>query len=300
MRSILLTSLLLITAISVLAQPAVRNADPPAVPAAVANVAADQAKIRAELAAQIADLEAKLADAKAKMNAMNADARTKMKANQAKLMPYLPYTNPENTILKATDQGLFIIGSGVIAKYDIKTLAPLGNLRLVDIPAQTNMKYRKNVPMGIATTNVMPAIQPVDAPVAPAIDWTKNARDNQLIMAKPVVIEDGKDLIIILNDKFFRVGMEKVNLISAADMTTKDGVVPNNNTGGEVPTVQLVDNTLYVMRGGNLWSLNAADGKELGQAKIPAALNNVNIKYLNGIGGNGGPIMMDMNAAGAM
>ncbi len=293
MRPILLASLLLIATISLLAQPAVvKPADKAVAPAAVADVAADGAKARAELAAQIADLEVKLADARAKMNVIDAEAKGKVvPINQAKIMPSLPYTNPENTILKATDHGLFIIGSGVIAKYDIKTLAPLGNLRLVDIPVPNYMMYRKKDPAGMAA----------DKPV----DWVKNNRDNQLIMAKPVVIEDGKDLIIILNDKFLRVGMDKVNLIASADMTVKKdaaGVTTTaaatGNNGGEVPTVQLVDNTLYVMSGGNLWSLNAADGKELGQSKIPIDPNNKINKYLGG--GIGGPIMMNFDALGAM
>lgn len=300
MRSILLASLLFIIVVSVVAQPAVKPADQPVAPAA-ANFAAEQAK----LAAQIADLEARLADARATMKAMNADVNANIpfpkQTNLARIMPNYGYTNAGNGILKATDQGLFIIGSGVVAKYDVKTLNPLGSLRLLDPPVRPNMKYNGTMPM--ATTNVMPAPQPgavVDN--MPAFDWMKYSKDNLRFSAVPVVIVDGKDLIIIMADKFFRVGMEKVNLIATTEMVVKkdaNGATTEVNTGGEVPTVQLVDNILYVMRGGNLWSLNAADGKELGQTKIPVDLNG-NIKFGGGIGGIGGPKMMNMDAVAAM
>ncbi|MEI7833119.1 MAG: hypothetical protein WCJ56_07985 [bacterium] len=296
MRSIFLASLLFVATISVLAQPAVQPADQPVAPAAAANVAADQAKIRAELANQIAEMEAKLADAKAKMKAIEAEMNANIPNRPdklARIMPPYAYSNAGNCILKATDQGLFVIGSGAVVKYDAKTLKPLGSLRLLNAPTLSNKKYIDRTP--VATTNAMTAVQPgvVPAPTAPN-NWAKYAKDNLRFSAVPVVIVDNKDLIIIICDKFFRVGIEKVNLIAAADMKVmKDanGVTTEVNNGGEVPTVQLVDNILYVMRGGNLWSLNAADGKELGQTKIPTDPNG------NIAGGFGAPFATNIDAA---
>jgi len=292
MRSIFLASLLFIIAVSVLAQPAVKPADQPVAPAA-ANIAADQAK----LAAQIAELEAKLAEARAKMKAINADVNANIpitKPNKlARIMPNYGYTNGGNCILKATDQGLFVIGSGIVAKYDVKTLNPLGSLRLLNPPVRPNIAYNGIMPM--ATTNVMLDPKPGAAmDAAPAFDWVKYSKDNLRFTAVPVVIVDDKDLIIIISDKFFRVGTEKVNLIATSELTVKKDanvVTTTVNTGGEVPTVQLVNNILYVMRGGNLWSLNAADGKELGQTKIPNDLNG------NIAGGIGAPFATNIDAA---
>lgn len=163
-----------------------------------------------------------------------------------------PPTSRES-IIKVTPNGLFLLSRGILAKYDAKTLAPQGVLKLIDMPAQP--------------ARAAGWIAPDAAAMEANRQWSA-AR--QAAMAIPVVLETPDDLLIVQGDRFFRVSQVLFAVEAKADLAEKPaaGVVYYNNSA-VAPLVTLADTTLYVVRNTTVWSVDTATGEVLGKADLP-------------------------------
>ena len=198
-----------------------------------------------------------------------------MPAMMPALMPTFLDANSDNGAMLITEFGIFIVKNGMLAKYDAKTLISSGTVKLLDIPFSPQMANymlppKKGPVVDVANAPAPNVAMPV-IPEAPVFDWGKYSKDNQRFTAKPVIIADKADLIIIIYDKFTRIGMGKLDILAATDIIAQknaDGTAAEVNFFGE-PTIKLVDHILYINRG-VIMSVSPADGKVLGQVKLPA------------------------------
>lgn len=160
-----------------------------------------------------------------------------------------------------TANGVFVLHAGVLAKFDATTLQPQGAaLELFG-------------PLAAMPTLSEP---PTDQERTAMQSWVKGFT---MRLSPATMLAKGDELLIVQNNNFFRVNQQTM----AVD-TTKAGLLSQNAwaqtqlpvtqllmTGK--PVLQLVDNTLYVIIGANLVTVNADTGAVLSNGTLPQEMN---------------------------
>jgi hypothetical protein len=154
---------------------------------------------------------------------------------------------------------LFVLQDGKLTKYDGKTLKDEGSVQVVDAaklqPAAAN---RRGAARDGAQDNQLPP--PPQPPLA---------------MGQASLLLDGGNALIVTGDEFIRVDTDTMKF---ATRSTLPSVQDNQGQGGmpfphALPAeLKLNKDTLYILRGNLLCSVNIADGKVIAKVRTAAQL----------------------------
>lgn len=184
--------------------------------------------------------------------------------------------NQGSTIMLHTSKGLFVLRSGVLAKFNTSTLKVDKELSL----------------FGAAPT------MPADRTDRTAMQAYMT--DMQRRNAPGILLVKDNSLILLVGDGFARINQDTLTVEAAAtiapeataDTTT---TAPGGGAAFRMPTAApsylLSENTLFLMRGTEILSINVTDGKTLSRAALPKELQPTAMNFggrNNGAGGGGG------------
>jgi hypothetical protein len=172
-----------------------------------------------------------------------------------------------NTIMLKTDKGLFALRNAVLVKYDATTLQQVGEYQIFG-PAPT---------------------MPVDRTDQQAMqDYRTGLQKRQ---GPAVMIATKDSLLIIIGDGFGRIDMDtlkpeaKASLVPPVDPNAVPPANPVRAAAEPAPGYVLSDNTLYLMRGKEVLSINITDGTILARTALPTELQPA--QNMGGRGGGG-------------
>jgi len=184
-----------------------------------------------------------------------------------------PVTGPNtgSTVLVNTPKGLFALRDGVLAKYDIATLKPAQELQLFG---------------------------PMPAPPADFTDNTARQKyfsEFQRRTAPAIMIPKDTSLLVVVSDGFARINQDTLKVEASADLTPAGGTTTAAGGGmgrgfqqAAAPGFLLNGNTLYVMTGKEMLSINITDGKILARTALPQDLQPLQMNFPGGGGPGGG------------
>ena len=169
-----------------------------------------------------------------------------------------------NTLLVNTDEGLFVMRSGVIAKFDVETL-------------QVKHEY--------------PLFGAMPQPPADRTDraaMTAYNTDIQRRNAPAVMLAVKESLLVLIGDNFARINqktfeIEATGTLAAADAPAAPGGVMAF-LGEPAPTTLLEDDILYIVRQREMISLDITNGTVLARMALPADM----LPRQQGVGRGGG------------
>ena len=174
-----------------------------------------------------------------------------------------------NTQVANTDEGLFVMRAGVVAKFDVETLQVKGEYPLFGAAPQ------------------MPADRTDQA--AMRAYRTEMQRRN----APGVLLTTKESLLILIGDGFARINQKTFEIeakgsIAAVVDPAAPAPAPNMFAGMEpAPTCLLDGNILYIIRSREVISLDITDGKVLLRTPVPADM--MPQQRMNQPGGGGAP-----------
>ncbi|MHB9130214.1 MAG: hypothetical protein ACYDBB_03870 [Armatimonadota bacterium] len=172
------------------------------------------------------------------------EPRNKPKAAQPPRLPAQKGANSAVTV-EVTPFGLFVVSGGMLAKYDPVTVKPLGTLQLLE-----------PLPDAAAANKNNKALR----------DWRQDLNRR---LHPPVVLPQGEVLFIVTGDRFFRVNQQTLAIEMKAELF--DG------EAGKEPALPLLapffgkvnGQTLYLLRGSEVFALDTTTGKVLGRSPLP-------------------------------
>ncbi len=148
------------------------------------------------------------------------------------------------TILLNTDKGLFALRAGVVAKYDTTTLKEVQTLPLLGPAPEAPTDFQDREAM-------------------------QQYRQAMQMRQNALMIANADSLLIVIGDHFYRVNQETLKSDATADLHAADAAA---GAPEPVPGYALAGNTLFLMRGKEMLSLNITDGKILARAPLSKAM----------------------------
>lgn len=155
--------------------------------------------------------------------------------------------------MEATDDGLFILQNGLLAKFDVKNLKLLGGLRLLEpIPAapQTNDPAER-----------IRYFQEVARHLAPA-----------------TMIVHKRNLIIVQGNDFLRIDTQKLtidlrtNLVAPADVAKGATQLSDLFQPQRPPAYQVSEEILYLLRADEIVAIDLTTGKVVSRGALPGEM----------------------------
>ncbi len=178
-----------------------------------------------------------------------------------------------------TPNGVFVLKSGVLVKYDT-TLKQQGTpLELFGAP----------LPARPTVSN-----PPTDTETQAMMAWMQDAAPR---LSAAAMLAKGDELLIVIGSTLYRVNQKTMALdTKQAKLLPAQGNMAQNRPlaammtalNASKPVLQLCDNTLFIVIGSNLAAVNADTGDVLSNGMLPkeTTINMPNMR--GGMGGNGG------------
>jgi len=172
-----------------------------------------------------------------------------------------------NTLMVNTPKGLYALRAGVLAKFNPTTLK---------------------------TDQVFELFGAMPTPPAAGADRTAMQTyftELQRRNAPPIMLVKDDSLIVVIGDSFGRFNQDTLKAEATANLAAPGAAAPaaGGRTRGEgEPGYLLVNNTLFLMRGTELLSINVTDGKILARTALPKELQPQQMNFPMGGGGNRG------------
>lgn len=167
-----------------------------------------------------------------------------------------------NTLMATTPKGLFVLRNGVLGKFEPATLK---------------------------STAVLELFGPLPAAPAAGDRDARQAYSNEVQkrMAAPIMLVKDNTLLVVIGDGFARIDQETLKS-DALSLTSPNAPAQADGRGfrqeGE-PGYLLVGNTLYLMRGMEILSIDIANMKILARGPLPKELQPLQFNFGGGFGG---------------
>lgn len=160
----------------------------------------------------------------------------------------------QQVTMKVLPQGLFVLRGGVLAKFDATNLQEQGVLELFG-----------------------PAPAPIDMRNATPEERQRAMQDRTKRMQQAEVLPMGADLLVVIGEQFFRIKLADLTIKVQSELVVPDAPQPpaqGRQFGGfAMPTtLELKDNTLYVLRGADLLTVDVETGKVVATGKLPVQM----------------------------
>jgi len=167
-----------------------------------------------------------------------------------------------NTLMVTTPKGLFVLRNGVLGKFDPATLKSVMTLELFGpLPAA-------------------PAAGDRDARQAYSTEVQKR-------MAAPILLVKDNALLIVIGDGLARIDQDTLKS-DALTLNSPNAPAPTGQFRQEgAPGYLLLGNTLYLMRGTEILSIDVANMKILARGPLPKELQPLQFNFGGGFGGGG-------------
>ncbi|MHB0939025.1 MAG: hypothetical protein ACYDCO_24720 [Armatimonadota bacterium] len=168
-----------------------------------------------------------------------------------------------DTLMVTTPKGLFVLRNGVLGKFDPATLKPLQTMALYgELPAQPANNADREA-------------------------WRVYNAEIQKRMAPPLLLEKDSSLIIVIGDDFARIDQETLEF-QTLDLRGPNAPAPAGGRGfrQDAPDYLLVKDTLYLMKGTEILSVDIANVKVLARGPLPKELQPLQFNFGGFGGGN--------------
>jgi hypothetical protein len=180
----------------------------------------------------------------------------------------LQMPTPTNTAIAVTANGFYVMTNGALAKFNLKTLAVEGTLRLLEQPTTAPPRV---LPMPMAR------VEGIAPPVAPpAVNATQVWQAQQARWsATPLLLTTETSLVVVQGDAVFRVDQQALTLLS--QVTLPLAAVPTVTIrimyapAGTPTLAKASEDTVYLLRGAELWAVDTVAGTAFGPIILPQA-----------------------------
>ncbi len=179
------------------------------------------------------------------------DPRQAMKLQEL-LKQIGPLILTQPPLMVTTPAEVFVARQGMLAKYDARTLEPLGVVELF---------------------GPLPAADHADHPLA-RLDWLRRS-------VPGAMLAEDEELLIVIGEHYFRVNRATLAVQARASLFQAQALAPAERLLAVLapPVLALQEETLYVTRGNQLMAVNRRDGAvravgalpDLQPAKAPVA-----------------------------
>lgn len=166
-----------------------------------------------------------------------------------------------NTVMVDTTKGLYVLRNAVLAKFNATTLKQEGN----------ELELFGKAPE--------PPADPTDR-----VAMQKYFTDLQPFQAPAIMFAKDNALILVIGDGFARINQDTLKPEVATKLSTA-GAATETTRAEAAPSYLLVENTLYLMRGKTLVSVNIKDGKSLA-VELPKELQTLQLMGVGRTPGN--------------
>ncbi len=177
--------------------------------------------------------------------------------------------------MTVTPNGVFVLKSGVLVKYDTTLKQQGTSLELFG-------------PLAVQPTVSNP---PTDEERQRMRTWLLDAAPR---MSPAAMLADGDELLIVVGNTLFRVNQKTLALdTKQAKLLGENNPLQNRPFAamtammGSKPVLQLSEKTLFIILGSDLVAVNAETGDVLGNGVLPKETN-IDMTNLRGVFGGGG------------